>query len=112
MNLLIASAIAMISWAVFIIRAYYTGSLGGPNHLEYAIPQDLVGNTLIQYTTPLSTYLASVLIVYALYKAWTLFLSPRDTIQYGALQIVGFSLLHLFILCVIWFMLPEAEGNK
>ena len=106
------AGIIFISWVVFIIRMYYSGSFGWPNHIETFLPPWLTGESLTTYSSPLISYFIAIIAIYTGYKLWTIWLSPRSTVTFGFWKIVGFFFLHLAVLCISFFSLPESGATR
>ena len=98
MTSLIISGFLFFVWSIFIITTYYSWSYGGPSHIEA--------------TSSYSWYLLAIIGVYFAYKAWQLFISRSQEIRFGFWKILGYFLLHLFIMCISYFTLPEAQGLR
>lgn len=86
MNQLIFSAIGFVLWAIYIIVTYYSTSYSKVNHSES--------------TSGYAGYLTAIIVIYALYKIYTLFFQEKKHIQFNFFHIVGFFLLQFFILCI------------
>lgn len=55
-------------------------------------------------------YLMTLALVYAVYKFFTL-ISKKDTVSFSPLSIALYTLLHLFILCFIYFGLTDSTNG-
>lgn len=90
---LILAGIGLVSWAMYIVITYYSTNYSSINHIESA--SDFWG------------YLAVIGILYACYKAYTVFIVPKKELKIGFFTILGGILLHLLIVCGFYSSLTE-----
>lgn len=90
---LIFPSIGFIIWSISIILIYYSKSYSGIDHIES--------------TTNLWGYLMTILFFYAIYKGYTLFLSPRKKIKIWFFGILWGIFLHILILSWFYSSFPE-----
>lgn len=90
---LIVASVWFILWSVSIILMYYSTFYSQINHMESA--------------SWYAGYLITIWILYACYKAYTLFISEKREIRIGLFWILGLFLIHLLIFCWFYSSLPE-----
>ncbi|MFZ2255243.1 MAG: hypothetical protein WAW59_05670 [Patescibacteria group bacterium] len=104
---LILAGITFTIWALFIINIYYSTYYSSIDHINVDYIQPLVDGSTSFFASPFGKYFFSVLIAYLIYKGITLFLSKKTEIRFGIFSIIGFSLLHLFIVSVSYAGMTE-----
>jgi hypothetical protein len=94
---LIFWAIGFALWGLFIISTYYSKSFSTIDHIES--------------TRWYGGYIFTLLIVYGLYKFFTVSRNKK-TIQFNILWGIGAFFLHLLILCVFYTQFPEVRQSQ
>ena len=88
------SGTAVFLWISYIIYSYIFGEYGVPHWVE-----NLTG---------ISTYLITVWVIYAMYKSWQVF-RQKIRVTFTFWHIIGFSLIHILIISLIFFTLKEVK---
>ncbi len=102
MNSLIIYGFILVAWALNIIITYYSATSGGVDHTNTGYIQAAIGS---------SGYIITMLLLYGLYKAYTLFISPKKELKFSFWTISGLTLLHIAIVCVVYSGLPELRQS-
>lgn len=109
---LILAGIGFVVWALVIINTYYSTDYSSVDHLspDYARPIFENGTTLTKMiSSPFGSYVISMIIIYTLYKLFTFWMSKKNEVKFGVGSIMGFTLLHLFVVCTIYAGMPEGK---
>lgn len=93
---LILSTIALVLWATYIIFSYWKWwtNIGIPHWVED-----------VQH---ISTYLITVIVLYAVYKYLQIWIQ-KTQVRFTFWHIIGFTLIQICILSLIFFELPEIK---
>jgi hypothetical protein len=86
-----------MAWVLPIIFIYYSTYYSKIDHIESA--------------TGFMGYLIFMVLAYAVYKAYMVFVSDRKEFRIGLLTIISLVLGHLLILCGFYSSLPEVIGS-
>jgi hypothetical protein len=109
---LILAGIGFVVWALIIINTYYSTDYSSVDHLspDYARPIFENGTTLSKMiSSPFGSYVISMIVIYTLYKLFTFWMSKKNEVRFGVGSILGFTLLHLFVVCTIYVGMPEGK---
>ncbi len=104
---LIVSGIVFSLWAIFIINIYYSTHYSSVDHVNVDYLSPLLEGFDGFFVSAFGKYLMSVVLIYMTYKIVTLFFLDKKELKFSILSIVGFFLIHLFVVCVIYTGLPE-----
>ncbi len=109
---LILAGVGFVVWAFIIINTYYSTDYSSVDHLspDYARPIFENGTTLAKMiSSPFGSYVISIIVIYTLYKLFTFWMSKKNEVRFGVGSIIGFTLLHLFVVCTIYAGMPEGK---
>lgn len=99
---LVIYGIVLVAWALNVIIQYYSATSGGIDHTTTSYAQAATGA---------SGYVITMLLLYGLYKAYTIFISPKKDLKFSFWTITGLTFLHIFIVCVFYSSLPEIRQS-
>ena len=94
---LILSWIGFTVWALYIIMTYYSKTYSSINHIETA--DGFWG------------YLAAIIIIYAIYKIYTILFSGKKQLHFTFWHLSGFSLFLFALLCIVYAWLPSVSQS-
>lgn len=94
---LILGGVGLTIWALHIIITYYSKNYSSISHMETA--------------SGFGGYLLTLLVLYGVYKIYTVLFSGKKQIKFTFLSIFGFSLLSFFILCVTYASFPSVTQS-
>lgn len=103
---LLLPGIALVCWALFIITIYYSTYYSSVDHIQVDYARSLFTDGQGFFASPFGKYLCAIILIYGIYKAWSLFKNER-TVKFSVGTIVGFFLLHLLVICGIYATMPE-----
>ncbi len=92
---LILAGLGFSIWTIYVIITYYSRNYSSIDHLETA--------------TGYEWYLFAIIILYGLYKVYTLFFSWKRIVKYNFLNISLFAILHLLVVCIAYTSLQQGQ---
>lgn len=109
---LILAGIGFVVWALIIINTYYSTDYSSVDHLspDYARPIWESGTTLAKMiSSPFGSYVVSMLVIYGVYKAFSFWMTKKNEVRFSVGSVLGFTLLHLFVVCTVYAGMPEGK---
>lgn len=94
---LILAGIGLTIWALYIIVTYYSKNYSSIDHIESA--------------TGYGGYITALILIYAIYKTITVVFMEKKELRFSFWHIAGFSLLHLFLLTIIYSGLDSVAAS-
>jgi hypothetical protein len=121
---LILAGIGFVVWALIIINTYYSTDYSSVDHLspDYSGPifksgtqifanvKDVFSNPIPlseKIDSPFGHYVISIVVIYVFYKLLSFWMAKKNEVRFGIGSVIGFTLLHLFVVCTIYTKMPE-----
>ena len=105
---LLFAGIGFALWAILIIQTYYSTYYSSIDHISVDYIQNLIGSGKLT-DSPFFEYAMTMIVIYGIYKTLTLIFNGKNTISFGVFSLVGYTLLHLLVVCVIYASMPEGK---